>query len=266
MVRQGSDPGRARSGHARRVGIRRHFFVAISAAILAIVLIGFAPTLYLRGLFGASPVPGYLYLHGAVLTAWFAIVAAQTVLIRGGNVPTHRRMGVLGVCVGVAVVVVSVIVTLRFVQRIIHAPAEPDTSLSVVMGFGADAPLLGLAATALWMNLTSLVTFAVLLAGAVLMRDRPDVHKRLMVLASLSILPPAIARISRWPGLGGDMGPLVPIVMLLLLSGMVWFDIHTRRRVHRATLAGGAFVVLGIIASGIVARSDFGLEVVQRLG
>jgi hypothetical protein len=194
--------------------------VAMSAAILAIVLIGFAPTLYLRVLFDVPPTPVYVYVHGALLTAWFVLVVVQTALIRGGGVTRHRRLGAAGVAVGVAVVVASTVVTLRFVNRILHAPAAQDVNLSAMMGFGADPPLLGLAATALWGNLTSLVTFAVLLACAVLMRRRADVHKRFMMLASLSILPPAIARISRWPGLGGDLGPLVPLVLLLLLSAM----------------------------------------------
>ncbi len=240
--------------------------MAISAAILAIVLIGFTPTLYLRLLFDVPPIPGFLYLHGALLTAWFVLVVAQAALIRSRSVTAHRRLGVVGVCVGVAVVVTSSIVTFRFVDRIMHRPGETDITLSVMMGFGADAPLLGLAATALWGNLTSLATFTVLLGSAVLMRNRSDVHRRLMMLASLSILPPAIARISRWPGLGGDLGPFVPVVMVLLLLAMVWFDLNTRRRVHRATVIGGASVVLGIVAGTVLARSDFGLWVLRLLG
>jgi hypothetical protein len=192
MARQISEFGPSiRTVLARRP--RTRFFVAISAAILAIVLVGFGPTLYLRVLFDVPPIPIYLYVHGALLFAWFILVVAQAALIRSGSVATHRRMGAVGVCVGVAVIMASAIVTFRFVGRIMHTPSEPDIGLSVMMGFGADPPLLGLAATALWGNLTSLVTFAVLLGCAVLMRNRGDVHKRFMILASLSILPPAIA-------------------------------------------------------------------------
>jgi uncharacterized membrane protein YozB (DUF420 family) len=257
-------PSTVRAALARRP--RTRFFVAMSAAILAIVLVGFAPTLYLRELLDVPPIPVYLYVHGALLTAWFVLVVAQTALIRRGAVATHRLLGAAAFFVGVAVVVVSAIVTFRLVGRILHTPAEPDVHLSVMMGLGADRPLIGLAAIALWGNLTSLLTFTVLLGCAVVMRNRGDVHKRLMMLASLSLLPPAIARISRWPGLGGDLGPCVPIVLLVLLSAMVCFDLYTRRNVHRATLVGGGLVVLGIVASTVVARSDFGLSVLRRLG
>jgi len=50
-----------------RTVARDPFFAAMSAVILAIVLSGFAPTLYLRPVFKPLPIPGYLYLHGIVL-------------------------------------------------------------------------------------------------------------------------------------------------------------------------------------------------------
>ena len=146
--------------------------MATAAAILAIVFVGFAHTLYLRPLFDVPPIPVYLYLHGAVVTAWFGLVVVQTLLIRNGAVATHRRVGVAGLCLGVAVVVVSAIVTLRFVDRLMHTPTPQDVNLSVTLGFGADKPLVDLAATALWGNLTSLVTFGVLVGSAALLRRR----------------------------------------------------------------------------------------------
>ncbi len=174
----------------------RRFFVAISGAILAIVLLGFGPTLYLRAAFDVSPISPLLYLHGALMTGWFALVVVQATLIRGGRVATHRRLGIVGVCVGVGVVVAGTIVTLGIADRVMRAPTESDVALSALMGLGTETPLRGLAATALWGNLSSLTVFSVLVGWAALMRNRGDVHKRLMLFASLCILPPAIARIS----------------------------------------------------------------------
>ena len=244
---------------------RSHFFVVMSIGVLLIVLVGFGPTLYLRLLFDVPPISAYAHVHGVLLTTWFALVVAQAVLIRRRSVRMHRRLGAAGVALGMAVVTSSIVVTAQFVERVMHAPTELDRRLSAMMGSGVDPPLTDLAATSLWGNLTSLALFATLLTLAVLMRDRSDAHKRLMMLASLSILAPAIARIARWPGLGGDLGPLVPIVMVSLLSAMIWFDFRIQRRVHWATLAGGAFVLVGIIASTIIARSDLGLAVVRSL-
>jgi hypothetical protein len=243
---------------------RTPFFFAMSAVILSIVLVGFAPTLYLRPLFSVPPIPFYVYVHGALLTTWFVLLLAQTSLIRIGRVATHRRLGVVTVCVGVGVIVASLTVTLKFVSRVVHSGVDLDMDISV-LGFGSGVPVLMLAATALWVNLASLTTFSGLLCGAVLSRRRPEIHKRLMVLASISILGPAIARISRWPGLGGDLGPFVPIVVLLLLAALVCFDWYRHRHVHRATLLGGGFVLLGIIVGSALAASDFGISIVRGM-
>ncbi len=233
----------------------------MSVAILSIVLVGFAPTFYLRPLLVEPPIPFYVYVHGALLTAWFVLLLTQTSLIRVGRVENHRRLGVVGGVIGISVLIASLIVTLRFVSRVQHAGFELDTS-----GFGSGVPVPVLAATALWGNLASLVAFSGLLCCAVLLRNRPDTHKRLMVLASISILAPAIARISRWPGLGGDLGPLVPIVVFLLLATMAGFDLYALRHVHRATLVGGGFVVLSIIVGLTLAASDFGIAIARNIG
>jgi hypothetical protein len=73
-----------------RAAVRRtRFFVGFAVATLMLVLIGFARTVYLRPWFGAvdgptgSPaLPWHLVLHGVVMTAWFAFVLLQTLLIR----------------------------------------------------------------------------------------------------------------------------------------------------------------------------------------
>jgi len=56
----------------------RWFFPIVSAGLLAALLVGFAPTLFLRSLFDVPPIPAYLYVHGIVLTTWFVLVFAQT--------------------------------------------------------------------------------------------------------------------------------------------------------------------------------------------
>jgi len=56
-------------------------------------------------------------------------------------------------------------------------------------------PALGLGITCLvfisgvvWANIASVVTFAALIAAAVIIRSRSDVHKRLILVAPVSIL------------------------------------------------------------------------------
>src|SRR6185436_12010738 len=74
-----SAPTRASSS----ITARSHhgFFVCMAALLLATVLVGFAPSFYLRAYFGAPPLPTYLQLHGVVLTAWFLLFFVQTSLV-----------------------------------------------------------------------------------------------------------------------------------------------------------------------------------------
>ena len=190
MANQTAGPGLVTIGKTPVPMARTRFFVIMSGAMLGIIVIGFAPTFFLRGLFDVPLIPVYVYIHGVLLTTWYVLVVTQTALIRSGKEAIHRRLGIVTVCVGVGVVVVSILVNFRFVDRLMHTPTEHDVNLSVMLGFGSGRPLLSLAATAWWGNLASLVTFTVLLTCAVLMRRRGDVHKRFMIFASLSILPP----------------------------------------------------------------------------
>jgi hypothetical protein len=90
--------------HSRR---RSRFFVGMSIVLLLIVLVGFSRTFYLRAFFDVPPIPPHVYVHGAILTAWFALFCLQTSLVAGGRSDLHQRLGVVGVGLGIAVIVAT---------------------------------------------------------------------------------------------------------------------------------------------------------------
>jgi hypothetical protein len=77
---------------ATRAARQGRFFLSMSAVMLCIVLVGFAPTFYLRAFFDVRPIPIYLYVHGAVLTGWFIWLLVQTSLVSARRVDLHRRL------------------------------------------------------------------------------------------------------------------------------------------------------------------------------
>ena len=107
--------------------------------------------------------------------------------------------------------------------------------------------------------------FAGLVAAVVVLRRQPDAHKRLMVLASIIIVAPALARISRWPIFGGEDSPFIRVVLLALLLAVIAHDLVRERRVHRATIYGVGTIVAATIVLQLVTRSEVGLSVVQAL-
>ena len=81
----------------------RLFFTGMTFLTTAIILWGFAPSFFLRGI--APPVVHsyldpppqpvrWLYItHGVVFTAWVTLCAAQVLLVATGRSALHRRAG-----------------------------------------------------------------------------------------------------------------------------------------------------------------------------
>jgi len=242
-----------RGGTARRS--RSKFYVGMSGTLLLIVLVGFAPTLYLRGLFDVPEIPSPVLLHGIVLTAWFVGLFIQTTLVAGLRLNVHRRLGWALAVVGVAVLAVSLEVTLNFVP------------LRRASGVDIDA-VLAIFSPIVWSDYAAIFTFAVFLFAAVALRRHGELHKRSMLLGSISMMQPPFTRIFRWPlfeGVNAQAWGLFAIFLLLLALALS--DIVSRRRVHPLTLWGGAFLIAArIIGVFVIASSEIGRSYVRSMG
>jgi hypothetical protein len=250
-----------------RAATRSGFFFWSSVVLLGFLLVGFAPSLYLRLFFDVPPIPGYLHVHGAVLTSWFVWLVVQTSLVRTGRTATHRRLGVIGAVIAVAVVFAGPMATVGAVGRLRAEGFDWDTDMSALSDLGVEGvPMIRFMAQVVWANFMSIAVFAGLVVSAILLRGYPQVHKRLMLLASVAIVGPALARISRWPVFGGEDGPFVPGVLLALLVAVIVHDLVAMRRVHKGTIYGGGAIVIATIVQQLIADSEFGRSVVRMLG
>jgi hypothetical protein len=102
----------------------------------------------------------------------------------------------------------------------------------------------------------SLLVFALLVGTALFLRRRSDVHKRLMTLASLSLLGPAFARLVT------DQQAVWLTYALVLTPIMI--DTWRHRRLHPAFAWGGAlFLISSRVAVHVVVSKqwiDFALR------
>ena len=88
------------------------------------------------------------------------------------------------------------------------------------------------------------LVFGVLVTAAIVLRKRSEWHKRLMLVGSLAMLTPAMARLPFEFVANG--GPLVFFALTdLVILGCIAFDTVKNRRVHPAFMAGLAFVIVG---------------------
>lgn len=220
---------------ARRSGrLREHwFFCGMSVLLALVVLIGFARTYFLAGLFHARPLPApIVHIHGAVFTSWIALLVLQTSLAASGRADIHRRLGVAGFVLAPCVVTLGVLVANEMLRRLWAVP-----------GFDAGA----IYAVAL----SQILGFAVPVTLAFRLRRNPALHKRLILIGTIAMMT---AGFGRWPVhflLHKPLPAMLATFSLLLLLAL--YDLLAIRRIHPATALGGIWVVfieLSAIAIG----------------
>ncbi len=243
-----------------------YFFFTYAVVLLAIVFIGFSPSLFLRFAFDRPSIPLYLHLHGAILTGWFVWLVLQTWLIRNKNPALHRKLGYFAATYGLLVVIGGLMATFNAVSRDLSQGITLDMDIAEIdPALGSGITYLAFISGVVWANIVSVFTFAVLLCSAVIFRSRSDIHKRLILVATVSILGPALARISRLEILGGEQGPFIPLALLSLLAAIIVYDLFTLRKVHTASLVAIIFAITLSILGGMIAGSEIGLEFVRNL-
>lgn len=225
----------SRPGAQAAVPADRVFYTGAALAAVATVAIGFARTYYLRSRFQDASLPFYLQVHGAVFSAWMVFFVAQTALVAGRRTDLHRRLGWAGAALAGVMVVVALTAAIVSGRRDIAAGHE-DESLAFLI-----TPL------------SSMVVFLALVTAAVRYRRRPETHKRLMLLATASILDAATAR---WPIsiVATSSWAYYALADLFIVAG-VTYDIGSRRRVHQAYIWGGLLIVLSQSLRDVVGRT-----------
>lgn len=248
---------------AARPVARTRFFVGMSAALLIVVLAGFARTFYLRAWFDVPPIPRSAWLHGALMTAWFVGAMLQTVWVAKHRVHWHRQSGWALAVLAVAIVWTALALALAGV-------GDMERRVPVLLSRGIPLDrIVQMVATVFWAATSTAFIFAVLVVCAVLFRRTPETHKRLMLLASVSIVQPAIARMFiYWPMFGDFAVQRAPLLATaaasLLLLPLFLHDLATRRSIHPATLYGSVFVI-GVKLFGMffLARTEIGQSMVS---
>jgi hypothetical protein len=231
---------------------RDGFYVAFASAMLLTVLAGFAKTFFARSHFGtldmlgAPELPVHLLVHGIILTSWFVLFLAQTLLVATRRTAVHRRLGIVGVVLAALVVVSGLITVVEVVPRAALAKMPAEGFGPVVFG-----------------NSAALAAFAICIVRGVLRRSEPAVHRRMMTIASASITAQAGTRVGELFGLSPfALGP--PTLVAFLLT-IVAYDLVAERRVHPATIWGCVVVIVCFATFVIFGNSPFGDAIVELL-
>jgi hypothetical protein len=206
--------------NAKAVRGTRVFHTAMAIAFLAVAVAGFSRTYYLSAFTGAPALGGLLHVHGAVFTTWLLLLVVQSALVAAHRVDWHRRLGIFGAALAFVMVPMGLAVAIIAVRNGMTKPVG-DPRAFLIFPIGQTLLFGGFVAVALWKRRTS------------------DVHRRLMIVATASLMTPAIVRL-----------PFVekPVLALLLstlfiVAGMI-HDWRTRGKVHRVYVWGALIIAL----------------------
>jgi hypothetical protein len=228
-----------------RPWIATDFYTWMAVACILTAFLGFIPTYWTplaAGQFSAHPV---VHMHGIAFFSWTIFALVQTSLVPAGRVALHRSVGLAGISIATLLTVLGLLAALNSLLD----------GIAVGHVYDGEAFLI--------VPLSIIATFAVLFTLAIANIKRPEIHKRLMLLATISVLNAPVARPLLtwvWPLSGPtDVPPVwinVPacwLSYLLIVAAMI-YDWRTRGRVHNVYLV--AFPVLVLLAYAVIPISE----------
>lgn len=213
---------------AREASPARYFYVHMALACAATAFLGFAPTYWMplaNRTLSAGPV---IHFHGLLFFTWSVYFVIQTWLAASGRVVNHRALGIAGVSLATAMTIFGFLASVASMK---HAASLGQADAGIAFSI---VPMSGIA------------FFASVFVLAIMNTRKPEIHKRLMLLAAVSILDAAIARwfLTFLAPPGPPAPPPVPVTIapaivaaLLLVVAMVR-DRRTEGRVHPVYITG----------------------------
>ncbi|MEQ8179289.1 MAG: hypothetical protein RIC52_06180 [Amphiplicatus sp.] len=209
---------------------RSGFFPAMAAFIVIIAFIGFSKTFFLPLLGRTFAAPAIIWIHAGLMFSWVFLFLSQTLFIRAGSFKWHRRMGIAGAALAALIVPFTIATGVAILPRDLANMGEG--------GYSAFLP-----------TIIEALLFGSLVAAAIALRGRPDFHKRLMLLATLSALGPAWFRFRHF--FPEVENPIVVFAFGFAITPMLFaavWDSWRNGRIHPVFL----FVLPGMLAIYVV--------------
>lgn len=200
----------------------RYFYFAMSLLIAAIVVSGFKRTVNQNLFHPAIPRPFILWIHASAFTSWVIFFIFQSTLVRTHKVSWHRSMGWFGAGLATVMVplgVATAIVMARFDMVQLHLP-------------GADAFLS--------IPFYDMIAFGVCIGLAICWRTKPELHRRLIFIATCGLMDAAFGRFDYL----FNNNLFFPCLDLLILLGVAR-DLLVDRRVHKVYVYAAPFLIVG---------------------
>jgi uncharacterized membrane protein len=205
---------------------RATFFTMIAFISIVAILVGFLKTFIIPLISGTKTWPVGIYLHAGFVFGWVLLFLIQSLLIQNKKYKTHIFIGRYAALVAVGAAASIIPAALYQCER----------ELKEGLGQTAISAILGACSSAL--------IFLLLVVFAITYRKKPQVHKRLMLLATIVLIWPAWFRWRHYfPSIQRpDIWFAVVMADSLIVIAFIW-DWAKNKSIHLALLYPGLFFI-----------------------
>jgi hypothetical protein len=210
----------------------RKFYSRMALFLVALVLLGFGPSFYLRGIVPTFPrpnptLPAAVLVHGTVFTLWMALIVAQTQLIAARKHAVHMQLGTLSMLLAITMIPAMYLAAVWQVARQNQPPFTDPLTWTIV-------------------PLAVIIPFAVMVWNGWSQRRNAQWHKRSMLCAAIMVvMGPALGRLPIAPPTTTGFSVLHTLGLALFIP-LLWWDRKTIGHVHPATKLGLTMAAIAV--------------------
>lgn len=199
--------------------------MALSGVMAVMAVVGFWPTYFGPLTTGTLSKPRLIHIHATVFTGWLVLFFLQAFFAATRRITWHLTLGKIGIWYGLLLIGVGLTTG-------VLRSADPQ----------ASDPL-----RLLYVAIADMVMFAGFFGAAIVYRRKPQLHKRMMVVAATSLLVAAVGRMEFLPPppSGIPLRLFVWSAPVLLATAV---DFRMSRTVHPVYLAGLATFLLRAVS------------------
>ena len=203
------------------------FFYYFSGILLITVIIAFGMNILLKNYHLDSSMP-LIITHGIAMLLWYVVLFWQTRQIRVNNLKNHMQVGLMTIVLAITIIISGVMI-----------------AISNYKGEGEALTLFG--------NFSGLFVFGILYFFALKNRLQSAIHKRLMIVASIAMLSPALVRILRI----FEINDFVTLPFwLFYMAALPIYDYRKLNKVHKTTLLATGFLLLILFGGAPIGMSE----------
>lgn len=240
----------ARAASVAARGFRPGFFLCMTIVMAVFVFGGFGMTYFWPLATGTfPPAPPVVHLHGLVFSSWIVLLVVQAALVNARNVPLHRSLGMFGIALATAVMFMGALITLLGGAGI---PAGVNPGANYYHG--------------MYLGIMAVAGFGTLFTLAIRNVRKPDIHRRMILFATLLILPPGVHRMYMVPfGLAEFPVPAMYATLDVLAFAILTQEWRTSGRIGIHSMVGAGWLLLQQLLHFPVIQSMWFADFVREL-